>query len=229
MGSERVPILVTKAATNLPCQLILPNFQLERLPRLCCPGTWKNGLCPTFLVAQSRPSVSARTTSSPFPPSRTEWSGHRRSIFTATTTFPNRSGRQPGCRSLRSNTMLRCATKITSALLGNQCWWAMNASAPTRLRLGNFTTDRRCSVCANLHPKSSLPSSGKQINEPDPPTNINFRPDSQTANTGPPYRLHSSHQADVYLRTSEALAAAREQGVNRAAKPVNSGSPFSRP
>jgi hypothetical protein len=60
-------------------------------------------------------------------------------------------------------------------------------------------------------------------NEYQPPSRL------QTANTGPPYRLHSYHRADVYLRTSEALAAAREQGVNRAAKPVNSGSPFSRP
>lgn len=102
-----------------------------------------------------------------------------------------------------------------------------------RLRLGTFT--HRSSVLLLNASASKVFATifGKRIKRASPTTNINLCPDSQTAtqgttNTGPPYRLDSSHQTEIYLRTSEALAAAREQALNRAAKPVKSGSPFSR-
>lgn len=76
--------------------------------------------------------------------------------------------------------------------------------SPIRLRLGTFTHRSSVLVLAAAGSKLLDTISGKRIKRTSPTTNINLRPDSQTAtqgtaNTGPPYRLHSSHQADVYL------------------------------
>lgn len=76
--------------------------------------------------------------------------------------------------------------------------------SPIRLRLGTFTHRSSVLVLDAAGSKLVATISGKRIKRTSPTTNINLRPDSQTAtqgtaNTGPPYRLHSSHQADVYL------------------------------
>lgn len=76
--------------------------------------------------------------------------------------------------------------------------------SPIRLRLGTFTHRSSVLVLDATASKVFATISGKGIKRASPTTKINLRPDSQTAtqdtaNTGPRYRLHSSHQADVYL------------------------------
>lgn len=114
---------------------------------------------------------------------------------------------------MRSNILPKWATQITTALPENECRWASNGThcpLSVRLRLGTFTHRSSVLVLNASASKVFATISGKRIKRTSPTTNINLCPDSQTAtqgttNTGPPYRLDSSHQTEIYLRTSEAL------------------------
>lgn len=103
-------------------------------------------------------------------------------ITIATTKHSNRSHQQPGCRSLRSNILPKCATEILTALAANQGWWASKASAPTILRLGTFTHRSSVLVLDPIASNVLATVPGKQI-ECTGPTSI-YQPPSRLATRG---------------------------------------------
>lgn len=92
-------------------------------------------------------------------------------ITIATTKRSNRSHQQPGCRSLQSNILPKCATEILTALAANQYWWASKASAPTILRLGTSTHRSSVLVLDPIASNALATVPGKQI-ECTRPTSI---------------------------------------------------------